>query len=115
MKEWIEEPEQHSFQEQVQILMQQLEEIYPSQLNDFYSAPPVEQNPAYRKRRKSNKKQSSADQEDDIPNSASMVEHGWLHPSRVTTNGNANRLPDAPRYNYVDEEMAQQVQLLQHA
>ncbi|KAI9707079.1 MAG: RNA polymerase I enhancer binding protein [Candelina mexicana] len=116
MKACIPGHERFSLQELVQMLIEILEELEPRDRHDlFYVAPEPSQEVEPASRKKRSKKQQNKEIERDGDDEMAAVNGGWLHPSRVTANSQARRPQHTASNSPVDEEMAQQMQLLRQA
>ncbi|KAI9797478.1 MAG: RNA polymerase I enhancer binding protein [Candelina submexicana] len=116
MKNCIPGHERFSLQELVQMLIEIIEELEPSDRHDlFYVAPEPPQEAGTGSRKKRRRKQQSKEIERNVDDAMAAVNGGWLHPSRVTANSQARRPQHTASNSPVDEVMVQQMQLLQQA
>ncbi len=114
MKSWIPGHERFPLQTIVKMLIEIIAELEPDHLNDFYVPPEPTPEPMPANSKKRSQTQLSRtyiDGDDDT----TAFDDSLLNSSHVSTNSQRRRYPQTADTSPVDENMAQQVQLLKQA
>ncbi|KAI9723777.1 MAG: hypothetical protein M1812_001077 [Candelaria pacifica] len=115
MKSWIPGHERFPLQMIIKMLREIIQEMGPEdQLDAFYVFPEVPEHaesPSGKKRSKKHVTRNAVQDKEDMAD----VENGWLHPSRINIDSESLRLQQTANHSPIDENMAQQMQLLRQA